>query len=504
MQNRVILIVDDTAEDCEYLEDIILRADPQTSFKNAVNTSGAVEAFQKFRPDCVLLDYQLEAEHGLGVLPALQCIDPTVPVIMLTGQGSEMVAAEAMKAGAADYLSKQIATPTDLNFAINNAIERAKLERRIEEQELQIQQQGRLDSLGQLSAGIAHDFNNTLTSIRFAITAAQKDKLSEKSRQNLNSALVSIDQATSLTENLLGFASKQVGRLSSKTCSKVLEELENLAREPIESSCAIDFQTDDPDELVFCDHAILQSALLNLVLNARDAVQDNVCEGHIIVRTTLIERVNAGPVIEFRVEDDGVGMSYEVLSKATDPFFTTKRDKGGTGLGLGLAYGFAKQSDGNLTIKSRKGFGTTVCLTIPLKMDDDEKESKSKATILSKDPTKTHVLLVEDEVLIRTVLANELQEVGYIVHTEPNANKALASIAHFTPDILITDISMPGDLDGFGLAIEMRVRVPGLNVIGMSGFHNFDSHKRISTIEHMLTKPFDPGDLLEVLNELVD
>ncbi len=504
MDQRKILIVDDTPEDSEYLEDIIFKAHPKTRFKNAVNSSGAIASFENSRPDCVLLDYQLEAEHGLGILPALREIDPTIPVIMLTGQGSEMVAAEAMKAGAADYLSKQIATPTDLNFAINNAIERANLERRIEEQELQIQRQGRLDSLGQLSAGIAHDFNNTLTSIRFAIIAAQKDTLSKKSRQNLNAALVSIDQATSLTENLLGFASKQIGRLSSKSCAKVLEELENLAREPIESSCAIDFQTDAPEALAFCDHAILQSALLNLVLNARDAVQNNLNEGHILVRATLIDRVNANPVIEFSVQDDGIGMSDEVLSKAADPFFTTKRDKGGTGLGLGLAYGFAKQSDGNLTIRSRKGFGTTVCLTIPLKTEGDEKSTENRATVLPKDPTKTRVLLVEDEVLIRTVLENELQEVGYIVRTAPNAEKALASISHFTPDILITDISMPGDLDGFGLAIEMRVRVPGLSVVGMSGFHNFDSHKRTSTIEHMLTKPFDPEDLLEVLNALVE
>ncbi|MBT9384357.1 transporter substrate-binding domain-containing protein [Pseudooceanicola sp. CBS1P-1] len=367
----------------------------------------------------------------------------------------------------------------------------------------------RLDALGQLTGGVAHDFNNILATIDYAAQLAM-DHTDETGARYLRTAAASVRRGAALTARLLTFAKRRAGEEKAHSVAVVLEEFRALATPLIEETITLEVIEPAGDLVVFCDLSQLENALLNLVLNSRDAILGTGQGGCIRVSVRqvrdLLEAGQSGQPpggahsrIEFSVSDDGPGMSAEVRARATDPFFTTKGERRGSGLGLSMVYGFAEQAAGRMSIYSVPGHGTTVRLYLPVAEDGAEAEEDS-APEPPKPGNRQRILLAEDEADLLGLTRDTLVRGGYHVVTAPSGDAALALLEAGTPvDLLLSDVVMPGRLDGFALSKAARGLRPGLPVVLMSGYTGPAHRPGQDSQAVVLQKPCTPGDLLRAI-----
>jgi PAS domain S-box-containing protein len=349
----------------------------------------------------------------------------------------------------------------------------ATAERRQEALLLQAQ---RMEAVGQLTGGVAHDFNNLLTVILGNLELLEP-KLEDGLLQSLASeAREAAEMGARLTDRLLTFARRQRLETKSLNLNGFVVGLAELLRRTI--GAPLDLSTALAPDLwpTMADPAQVESAVLNLVLNARDAMPDG---GRVVIETfnaTLddadiasVPGMSPGDYVVLSVADTGHGMPPEVRARAFEPFFTTKAAGKGSGLGLATIYGFARQSGGNVTIYSEIGKGTTVNIYLPRAGERTEREA---STVAAEDAGRGEtVLVVEDDDRVRRLTALRLKELGYRVLEAGHGAAALAILAR-TPniDMVFSDLVMPGGISGFALAQQVRERHPGTHVILTSGY----------------------------------
>ena len=385
----------------------------------------------------------------------------------------------------------------------------------------QIERSSRLDALGQLTGGIAHDFNNMLATIEYAVQLAQDQDDPEKSETYLRTALGAVRRGADLTKRLLAFAKNQPGLAKSWSIDDVFAHFADLVEPTIEEHIKVTFQNDDPGTFVFCDRGQLENALLNLVLNGRDAIMrsgtgDTI---NVIARNVLGEVIEEGDepretvrahfedssdfasrFVEFAVTDNGPGMEEEVKNRAIDPFFTTKQLSNGSGLGLSMVYGFAKQSQGQLRIYSETGHGTTVRIILPSGTEDGGREEPILRAPVQGGAGK-HVLLVENESRLLDIMTELLISLGYKVTTAIAGKIALKEVEDGLDfDLLLTDVVMPGEIGGFDLAKFVRVLRPDVPVIYMSGYTGFSEAEMGGVVAPLIQKPCPLDDLALALH----
>ena len=364
----------------------------------------------------------------------------------------------------------------------------------------QMRQMQKMEAVGQLTGGIAHDFNNMLAVIMGGITLALRRmaKGEAGAEQYLNGALDGAQRASTLVKRLLAFARQQPLEPSVIDVNKFITSMSELTARALGEQIRIENVLAAGLWKAMADPSQLESSILNLCVNARDAMPDG---GKLTVESAntsldddyvrLHPGVAAGQYVMIAVTDTGSGMDPDVAAKAFDPFFTTKAAGKGTGLGLSQVYGFVKQSGGHLKLYSEPGQGTTVKIYLPRHYGEARTAPAAQAAE-SERPGSGAVLLVEDEESVRSVVAANLRELGYEVVEAPNAREALAELANGrTFDLLLTDIVMP-DTNGRKLA-DAAVQVQqGLKVLFMTGFtknavvHNGIVDPGVS----LLTKPF--------------
>lgn len=395
----------------------------------------------------------------------------------------------------------------------------------------QAERAGRLDALGQLTGGIAHDFNNLLATILYALDLAQQNELPPKVQNYLSTARASVTRGSDLTQRLLAFAKRQPGHAESLSVARLMAEIEALIRPTIGADIAVTFTAESDDLFVFCDHGQLENAILNLVINCRDAIQEFASGDRIEISARGVREFAAETEIrlkdpntytsdgksadtaaahqdgrehryvEISVTDNGGGMSDEVKRRAIDPFFTTKDDGAGSGLGLSMVYGFVQQADGELRIYSEEGIGTTVRMILPRGTGDGTRESPGIHEAPARGGGQT-VLVVEDEVFLLAMVEDLLIALGYNVLTAASGQEALEQAdTGATFDVLMTDVVMPGGIGGFDLARRMRARRPDLPVVYMSGYTGFTDIEMGDVVAPMLKKPCQPADLADVLKQ---
>ncbi len=383
----------------------------------------------------------------------------------------------------------------------------------------QLERSGRLDALGQLTGGVAHDFNNLLATIEYGIQLAEQEPAPDMRSQYHATALASVKRGAALTKRLLAFAKRQPGLAASRPVEDILRDFELLARPSIAAQIALDFRTVAPDLWVHCDIAQLENALLNLVLNARDAVTQSGKGDRITVDVRGIGEAEAkglastgGPqggaadkperqsrFVEFSVTDNGPGMTEEVQRRALDPFFTTKGTHAGTGLGLSMVYGFVQQAGGELRIYSEPGLGTTVRMVLPRGTPSGKREDPMPLPPV-RTGTGERILVVEDEPELRRMTGDMLTSLGYDVETAEDGSDALAKLGGGRAvDLLLTDIVMPGGLDGFALAREARKLSPDLPVVYMSGYTGISAAEMGEVRAPLLQKPCPPSQLADTV-----
>lgn len=367
----------------------------------------------------------------------------------------------------------------------------------------------KLATLGQLTIGIAHDFNNLLGIIVGNLDLIEPDTIDVDTRLRRQEALGAAQRGATLTQRLLALARSHLPQREPVDIRTLLTSAIDIFRTAIGET--IELNVEVLDDVWNCSANVseLENALLNLVINARDALPssvrvsaENLCiDGKLTAKTT---NLSAGHYVKLSVADDGVGMSDEIIAHAFEPFFTTKANGKGNGVGLAMVYDFARRANGDVWIESNEGCGTIVHMCLPR-----AHEARSAVELLDQIVPKGDaqpILVVEDDPSLRLVACATIESLGYRTFEAATARGALQLLErHSQIRILFTDILLPGGMNGIELAKEAQRRYPGLKVLYASGCADCrsmtDCSIQVSGI--VLPKPFRVGDIARHLSTLL-
>jgi signal transduction histidine kinase len=386
-----------------------------------------------------------------------------------------------------------------------------KLEQRVEERTrereaalAQVHEMQKMESLGQLTGGLAHDFNNLLMGILGSLDYLSKKPPSDPKAQHfLNAARESAERGAALTKRLLAFARRQELRPEAVDVQRLAEGMAEMLQRSLGPTIQIDMDFDPDLALISVDPNQLELAILNLALNARDAMLDG---GKLRISAqresgaTGLPSLEDGDYVRMTVTDTGTGMDEPTLKRCSEPFFTTKEVGRGTGLGLSTVLGLAVQSGGGMRIASTLGKGTTVELWFPIARGDAhvarvEAEPASESAL-----PRYHVLVVDDEPLVALLTASMLEDMGHATEVVPSGASALNVLrSDKRIDAVITDYAMP-DMTGAELALQIRILRPDIPVILATGYADFPNGQA-QTLPR-LSKPFGSHELRLILTTL--
>ena len=383
--------------------------------------------------------------------------------------------------------------------------------------EEQLRQSQKMEAVGQLTGGVAHDFNNLLTGIGGSLEMMQM-RLAQGRTADVERYFIAaqgaVRRAAALTHRLLAFSRRQTLDPKPTNVNRLVKGIDELVRRTVGPSVQVELVGASGLWPTLVDPNQLENALLNLCINARDAMPSG---GKLTIETAnkwLDERaarqqdLPVGQYVSVCVTDTGVGMSPELISKAFDPFFTTKPLGEGTGLGLSMIYGFARQSGGQIRVYSEVGQGTTMCLYLPrhdeeASVDDDGELSAPSLPVGEGEV----VLVVDDEPTIRMLIAEVLAEVGYEVIEAPDGPAGLRVLeSNARVDLLITDVGLPGGMNGRQVADAARVNRPDLKVLFITGYaeNAVISSNRLEKGMFVMTKPFPIETLAGRIREIIE
>jgi len=378
-----------------------------------------------------------------------------------------------------------------------------------------LRQSAKLEALGQLTGGVAHDFNNLLTIIManvelVGLTLGDHPEHSA----SLDAVLAAAVRGAELTRQLLAFARRQALEPKIVELNELVGGMTRLLARTIGEHVEITLRTSTEVWPVLVDPTQLESALANLVVNARDAMPDG---GKLIIETANAPlddvyaahhaEVTAGDYVMLSVSDTGIGMPPEIAARAFEPFFTTKEVGKGTGLGMSMVFGFVKQSGGHAKIYSEVGIGTTIRIYLPRAAPDESPAVPIPEVALAIAKKGETVLLVEDDAAVREVVARNLQRLGYRVLLAADGPSALATFdLGDRVDLLFTDMVMPGGMNGADLAARARATRPGLKVLLTSGYTGPALASQMQQIDGaaLLSKPYRMADLAREVRSAID
>ncbi len=390
----------------------------------------------------------------------------------------------------------------------------AEMERRART-EAALRQSQKMEAVGQLTGGIAHDFNNMLTGIIGALDIMKRriasDRLEDIDRF-MQAASTSALRAAGLTERLLAFSRRQSLDPKPTDINQLIGSLEDLARRTIGKGVVLSLDLHEARPIGVVDANQLENALLNLVINGRDAMPEG---GRLTIESgiTVIEDAAVAAAQEIRpgryavvaVSDTGVGMSPEVIDKAFEPFFTTKPMGQGTGLGLSMVYGFVRQSNGQVRIHSRPGEGTSVKLYLPAAEPAAAGAEVASSAVISEGQGQA-VLIVEDDESVRLIVREVLEELGYVAIDRADAQTAIPLLASDQPlDLMISDVGLPG-MNGRQLAEVARQHRPKLPILFVTGYAENAAIRAgfLGTDMAMISKPFAIPTLAAKIIEILE
>ncbi len=379
--------------------------------------------------------------------------------------------------------------------------------------EQELRQAQKMEAIGQLTGGVAHDFNNLLTVISGNLEMLERRLKDPEDRAILNEVQEASKLGAELTRRLLAFGRRQPLNPKPTDLNALAGDMTELLRRSLGGSVETEIRLAANLPLVMADPGQIENALLNLAINARDAMPDG---GRLIIETghTIIDadhaasyaELVAGNYVTLAVTDTGTGMTPEARQRAFEPFYTTKGPGAGSGLGLSMVYGFVKQSGGHATIYSELGLGTTVRLYLPELARETHFAPERAAVPRNSLPPGKVILVVEDNKRVRGVSVRHLKQLGFAVIEADSGSAALTIIENGDPiDLLFTDVVMPGGMSGVELAHEARLRRPGLKVLFTSGYAEPAVLKdsMLKADADWLGKPFSIYGLEAKLNQLL-
>ncbi len=505
-----VLIVEDNPKDAELLLRELKRGKYDVTYERVDTAEAMQKALESRRWDLVISDFSMPMFSVQGALDTLKQNNIDLPFIVVSGTVGEEVAIEAMRAGAHDFMPK--GQFTRLLPAIDRELREAAMRAEHRAVEERLRHAQKIESLGQLTGGIAHDFNNLL-----AVIVGNIDLLAEtlngdpEKRSLANAALKSALHGAELTKRLLAVARQQPLSVRIVNINDLLPEIVNMLRRTLGQEIVIQVMPAKDLWLAKVDPTQVEDALLNLTINARDAMPRG---GTISIDTmnkrldehyaALHPEVAPGDYVMLSVTDTGCGMPHDIVERAAEPFFTTKPSGKGTGLGLSMVHGFAKQSGGHLSIYSEVGIGTTIRLYLPAVSSPNATTIDQKDRNALSSRGRETVMVVDDNLALRAVVVRSLNRNGYKTLEADNGPTVLRMIdAGETFDLLFTDIGLPDGLDGFELAVAAKAKLPPLKVLFTTGYAK-PAGNGGETPARFLHKPYRVEELLETVRSVLD
>jgi signal transduction histidine kinase/ActR/RegA family two-component response regulator len=378
--------------------------------------------------------------------------------------------------------------------------------------EAAFRQAQKMEAIGQITGGVAHDFNNLLTVIVGSLDMLRRRvRADDRAMRLTDYALEAAVRGERLTKQLLAFSRRQMLNPETVSVDRLIEDFEGLLARAVGGGVRIDLSLAATGAFVHVDPAQFEAAMLNLAVNARDAM-DGMGTLAIETRATAIRtgtlELPTGQYVAVSVTDTGAGMDEETVAHAFEPFFTTKPVGQGSGLGLSQVYGFIKSAGGHVAIDSIPGAGTVVRLYFPRASGEQPDEAPApRVQSIAKAGRGERILVVEDDVAVLDMAAETLREVGYVVEGAADGEAALRKLENgLKVDLVFSDIVMPGGLSGIDLAREARRIRPSLKILLTSGYAGgaLNGASPLPTGVEILTKPYRQDDLTRKLRQLLD
>lgn len=479
-----LLIIEDSQDDAD-LDVLELRRGGIRTEPLRVDTAAALEkALATQEWDLIIADYSLPGFTGLDALQIVKSRGLDIPFILVSGTIGEELAVAAMRAGVQDYLMKE--NLSRLVPVVTRELQECELRKRHRAAQVELlrsqeklQQSQKLEAIGRLAGGISHDFNNLLTVISGYndMTMASMEP-SNPLLANLEQIKSSVAKAASLTRQLLAFSRKQVLMPQIIDLNTVVHDMFRLLKPLIREDIRLSISAAQDMGKVKADPGQIQQVIMNLVLNARDAMPEG---GELYLSTNqawlnhpvgvIDSDFRPGPYAVLSVRDTGMGMDKDTLTRIFEPFFTTKESGKGTGLGLSMVYGILSQSGGQIKVSSEPGTGTSIEVYLPLARPEDNPPLEKTQPVEALASREGHsVLLVEDDESLRGMVKKILEANGYRVRDCRNGQDALeVAEKEEAIDLLFTDLVMP-DMGGLQLAKAILPRHPEASLLCMSGY----------------------------------
>ncbi|MFD2366298.1 response regulator [Pseudoduganella sp. GCM10020061] len=486
-RNFSVLLIDDESLAEDFVRHSIQDCGIALHYLNDPARAAAVAL--EVQASVVVADLRMPGMDGFGVTQLLRSTPGTehIPVILLSSQEDPDIKSRAFASGANDYLvkwpdSRELVARIRYHSAAYralqqrdeafNALRRSQIE--LAQSQAALHQSQKMEAIGQLTGGVAHDFNNVLQIIGGNLQLIKLvGGVSDSVRARIDTALSGVERGARLAAHLLAFARRQPLQSVVVDAGEVIGEMREMMQRVL--GMRIDITADIAPGLwlTAVDPGQLHNVILNLSINARDAMPKG---GRLLIRATnvpsgsaALSEVGNGDHVLIEVQDEGVGMPPEVMQRAFEPFYTTKPTGQGTGLGLSMAYGFVKQSGGEIQLDSQPGRGTTVRIFLP-RSDGEPVQQEPQVSCHGADGVCT-ILVVEDEEDVRTTTVALLSALGYRVMEAPDADSAAAMIeSGLQVDLVFSDVVMPGRLTSYDLGQIVKRKLPDAQILFTSGY----------------------------------
>jgi signal transduction histidine kinase/ActR/RegA family two-component response regulator len=514
-----ILQLEDNPVDAELILTTLIEGDIPCQSQLVDTRQAFVAALKEGRMDLILADYSIPGFDGMTALILARQHCPDVPFLFVSATIGEELAIDAMHQGATDYVLKQRLgrlVPSVLRALreLDDRAERKRAEEALRQSEKQFRQSQKMEAVGRLAGGIAHDFNNLLTVIMgYSQVLSTELGPQHPLRGKIEETQKAGERAAMLIRQLLTFSRKQSLDPKVLSLNTAVTNLESLLRRLIGEDIHFVTKLDPTNGRLRADQAQLEQVLVNLVVNARDAMPKG---GTLTIETAQVELTRSpvyhltplppGPYVRLSVGDTGCGMDRQTQSHIFEPFFTTKGEGKGSGLGLSTVFGIVTQCGGAIDVTSRVGHGTRFDLYFPSVESEILATAPTTPSGQPQRGTET-ILVVEDEPSVRTLVRDELRKLGYRVIEAKNGVEAclLATQQAGSLQLLLTDVVMPG-MGGQELAQHLSVIKPDLRTLFMSGY--MDDIGIMAGQEEgtssFLQKPFTPEVLARAVRNLLD
>jgi two-component system cell cycle sensor histidine kinase/response regulator CckA len=508
-----ILVIEDSEEDAVIILRELKLGGYDVDFERVDSPEALQVSLATRRWDLVLSDFAMPRLSGTDALKLVRSTGSDAPFIFISGTMGEDKAVAALKHGAQDYLVK--GNLKRLVPAIQRELQEVEEHRQRKRLELHVHQLQKFEAIGRLAGGVAHDFNNLLS-----VILGQTEMLLERSRDvGITHGLEMIQDAgkrgASLTRQLLAFGRRQVLETKVLNLNTVLTDFEKLLRRAIGDGIELEFQTDPNLRTVEADPGQLEQVVMNLAINARDAMPSG---GKLTISTANFDLdddyadlrvvVTPGHYVQVLVRDTGCGMDEPTKSRIFEPFFTTKEQGKGTGLGLSTVYGIVKQSGGYIWVYSEPGHGTVFKIYLPVAEAAAKTPRNIERTGELPRGSET-ILVVDDDALLLEVTCDFLKGSGYTVMSARSPEEALrlADSHGGAIDFLLTDVIMP-KMNGREMAAQLLKTRPGMKVLYVSGYADGivrdGVHEPLEVGLAFLQKPFTRHAVMRKIREMLD